>query len=197
MEKNPAIQTEKAQNNFSRQFNNFIEKLKQIPPWKWLLFTSLFILLGLLIYYFIAFGLQEKKISDILRQFSYEETGQTVASTPKPTPKPLPTGRQTYNISHSSQVLGPKPTQAIIDPIDPNTGQTQTLIVTIPHDKPLTEVKAFLYTDHTQKQLALKNTQSGIWVAQWTMEDTYLYKYQIQFIFSDANETFKGALTFR
>jgi hypothetical protein len=114
-----------------------------------------------------------------------------------PTPKPLPTGIQVYNYSHGKNVVGPKPTLAIIDPIDPKLGGTQSLRITVPHDKEVLSTTASLITDNQVTPIKLENIETDIWSASWKMNDSYNFNYQIKFEFSDNTETFKGALTFR
>ncbi|MFC1653589.1 hypothetical protein ACFL1M_01965 [Patescibacteria group bacterium] len=116
---------------------------------------------------------------------------------PTPTPKPLPNGAQTYNYSHGNQVVGPKPTKVIIDPIDPNQGQKQTLTLKIPHDKPITNATATLNTDNNQKESKFENNGGDLWIAEWIVDDSYEYTYKIKFEIQDSQETFSGDLTFR
>ena len=122
---------------------------------------------------------------------------QQAQATPTPTPKPLPSGKRIYNGSHGSDVTGPKPTQIIIDPIDPEIGDKQTLTLKIPHDKPIINATAVLVTDNQHHHFTLINTSSDLWNTEWEAKDTYDYNYQIQLNLSDENETFTGALTFR
>jgi len=117
--------------------------------------------------------------------------------TPKPTIKPLPTGKQIYDYSHGDYVVGPKPRQVIIDPIDPEIGDTQTLTLTVPHDKPIIRIKTTLITDNESTAINLIKGLDDTYVASWRMTDSYDYKYQITFEFSDNTETFSGAITFR
>jgi len=152
---------------------------------------SLFILLGTLSVYLTSKnGLSDSSLSST-------DSLQQTQVTPTHTPKPLPNGKQVYNFSHGNLVVGPKPTQAIIDPIDPEVGNTQIFTIKVPHDKPITIATTTLVTDNNQREFTLENISSDIWQAEWKVEDTYNYKYQIQFEFSDANEAFTGALTFR
>ena len=146
------------------------------------------------IYLYLSNYFSDRELSETS---STDQAEAEAEATPKPIIKPLPTGKQIYNYSHGKNVVGPKPTQVIIDPIDPKTGDTQTLTITLPHDKPVTNTKATLITDNESTAINLTKELEDTYVANWRMTDSYDYKYQITFEFSDNTETFSGAVTFR
>jgi flagellar basal body-associated protein FliL len=115
--------------------------------------------------------------------------------------KLLPSGKQVYNFSHSKTVTGPKPSQAVIDPIDPQTNQQTHFEIKIAHPNPVDTVHATLITDNQQKDIKLKlkdgSKTDGTWAGTFTMKDSYNYTYQIAFIIKSQAETYEGALTFR
>lgn len=125
-------------------------------------------------------------------------------SEPEPTPrpiKPLPSGVQTYNISHGAEVKGPKPFRAIVSPLTPKKGEKQSIQLAITSDAEITEAKIILHTDNNKKEYPLKlidgNTQNGTWEASWTMDDSYDYNYYIQFYLKSANGLFQNGLRLR
>ena len=122
-------------------------------------------------------------------------------ATPKPTVKPLPTGKQVYNYSHGKDVAGPKPTQVVIDPIDPKSGGTQFLSVKIGDATPVQKANIILKTDNQEVEyplvLAEEGDGFGIWTANWEMNDSYEYTYKIDIVIYGITETFSGGLTFR
>ena len=138
--------------------------------------------------------------------FSNRELSKTnfinqAQSTPKPTIKPLSTGKQIYDYSHGKDVVGPKPTQTIIDPIDPKPGGTQFLSVKIGDAIPVQKANIILKTDNQEVEYPLVLTKEGdgfdIWTANWEMNDSYEYTYQIDMVIYGITETFLGGLTFR
>lgn len=120
---------------------------------------------------------------------------------PTPTPKPLPKGKQLYRFSHGKGLQGPKPTTAVIDPIDPALGSEQVLTVTIPHANPLISPSIIVKTDKVEQKVELNQTTSSeavdTWVAKWKMNDSYNHRYEIDFSLADSTGIFKGGLTFR
>jgi hypothetical protein len=139
--------------------------------------------------------------NELFKKSSPNQAQATPTPTPKPTIKPLPTGKQTYNYSHSSSVAGPKPTQIIIDPIDPKQGDAQILSVKIGNTTPISKANIVLKTDNQETEYPLvlteKGVDFGIWTAKWEMNDSYDYTYQIEIVIYGTVETFTGALTFR
>jgi len=135
------------------------------------------------------------------REFSRTSFSDQAQATPKPTVKPLPTGKQIYNYSHGNDVVGPKPTQVIIDPIDPKPGSTQSFSVKIGDATPVQKANIVLKTDNQETEYPLvlteKGVDFGIWTANWEMNDSYDYTYQIDIIIYGITETFSGGLAFR
>ncbi|MBU1327083.1 hypothetical protein KKB64_04230 [Patescibacteria group bacterium] len=120
---------------------------------------------------------------------------------PPITPKPLPSGRQEYTLSHSSTVKGPKPLKVIVDPLTPDSNQTQTFTVTIKNDSPVTSAKVNVITDNKKVTYALTlisgTAQDGTWQGSWKLQDTYIYDYFLQFDFQSTTGNYIEGLRFR
>lgn len=172
-------------------------------------YSLAFLLLVLIVvFFFIDFKFSEKQIQESLRKFTGYKTDQSLETqtpspspTPKPSPKPIPSGKQIYNLSHGKNVIGPRISQVIIDPLDPSVGKTQVVTVKIAHTSPVASVKATLKTDninktYTFKHVAGSNTD-GTWQASWIIEDSYDYTYYLFFRLTSEVDTFEGGLTFR
>lgn len=187
------------QNKPEEDFDPFPD-LSTTPPSKkikteYIIFSaSLLVFLGSLGFYLIFKNNQSKL--DLS-----SNTDQQVQAAPTPTPKPLPSGKQIYHFSHGSEVVGPKPTTAIIDPIDPSLGDIQTFSVSIEHATPVSKATAILKTDNQEEEISLTLTagdeNKGTWTAEWQMNDSYNYTYQIDIIIHDTTELFSGGLAFR
>lgn len=108
----------------------------------------------------------------------------TLIPTPTPTPTLLLHGKETYTISQGPEVKGPKITRAVIDPLDPQTGQNQTVTVKVNHQAPVLSVGLKLTTDNKNKTFPLTRISGtdtdGEWQGSWIMEDTYLYNYLME-----------------
>lgn len=120
---------------------------------------------------------------------------------PSPSPMYLAPGKQTYNISHGENVTGPKPTKAIIDPIDPAKNQATTITIDITSDSNLTKSDIIIVTDNQQTPLTLKlisgDQLNGTWQVKTKINDTYLYTYKLNFNLQNTSGTYTGGLTFR
>lgn len=120
---------------------------------------------------------------------------------PTPTPKPLPHGLQIYRFSHGKNVVGPKPTKVMINPIDPKLNSYQTFTVTIKHNQPVTSAQIVLVTNNYSQTIPLKlksgSLTDGVWVAKYKFTHSYNHTYQIKMLFSDGQQEFHGGLTFR
>lgn len=92
---------------------------------------------------------------------------------------PLPSGRQRYSISSSG--TGPKFTEAVIDPLDAEVGQQQTLTVKTQYGIPVQSVVATLITDGDPLKVDMQQvgTEGDVitWQATWTLEHSYEGKY--------------------
>lgn len=117
-----------------------------------------------------------------------------LGAVPSPTTQPImtpcpgyhiPTGKQQYQWSHGPDVVGPKIGTMIIDPLDPSSGQKQTITVTIKNDSPVTSAGAILLTDNSEQKGAFKlkdgSTTDGTWELTWQTRDSYKCQYAIRF----------------
>jgi len=134
-----------------------------------------------------------------------DDPSPTPEPTPEPTlppsPKPLPTGKQVYRYSHGDDVVGPKLQVVTIDPFDPKPGQTITITATIKHDSPVTSATAILVTDNQSNnqpmQLIDGSDTDGTWTTEYTLDDTYLYTYQLNFELASSTGDYQGGMTYR
>lgn len=85
----------------------------------------------------------------------------TITLVPTPTPPhhlyPLPGGVQEWQFSHGPGVTGPKIQTAIVDPLTPAKGGTQTVTITAKHDSAISAT-ATLYTDTKHQSSTMKRT---------------------------------------
>jgi len=185
---------------------NLWVKLKKVSVFEYILFFILLILL--VVFFFIDFQFSEKQVQESLRKFTDYKTSQTLETqtlspspTPKPSPKPIPSGKQTYYLSHGKNVKGPKINQVIVDPLDPSASETQVITVKITYTSPVTSVKATLETDNMNKTYTFKHitgsNTDGTWQTSWIIKDSYDYTYYLSFRLTSEADTFEGGLTFR
>lgn len=94
-------------------------------------------------------------------------------------PLPLAQGRQVYTIA--SKGNGPKITQAVIDPFDPQAGEMQTFEIYAQHAKPIDDIRIILVTDTASSTIVLAHASGtlsgGIWRGSLTTNDTHTTTY--------------------
>lgn len=152
----------------------------------------------------------------IFKQTIQNIYNRAVSQTPQPTPTPppttpasplpkpsviLPKGAQTYNFSHGDQVLGPKTSTLTLDPLSPNTGETQTITLKATHTSPITSVSVELITDNqtTPHTLTQKDgtNQDGTWSGSWKMSDTFQAKYGLRLILKSDDHDYDNTMWFK
>jgi len=189
--------------------NNSSRRIHPSVPFTVLLLILLYLSLNAWIYFYgtriFNFNLGIKNAATNISVVKEQGFGQVISPAPKPTPPPrkiypLPSGTQSWKFSHGPDVKGPKIQTATVDPLTPNTRDTQTVTVTIKNDTPVTAAVT-LYTDTMHKTFPMKLTTGtltdGTWTANWKMEDTYNNTYHIDFTLDSASGNWTGALTFR
>lgn len=126
---------------------------------------------------------------------------ETAKKPPCPSPLPLPEGPDTYRLSHSESVKGPRLQTVTLDPIKLKEGQTQTLTATIKYDSDVTKASITIKTDNKQKEKDLELTsgtaQNGTWQTSWTLDDTYKCDYVFDFLLESEKDNWDGAITIR
>lgn len=119
---------------------------------------------------------------------------------PKPI-KPIGAGDQTFQFSHSPKVIGPKPQQVILSPIDPQENQSIKITVIIKNDSPVTKADLVIYTDNDTQTKELKlidgDKTNGTWQAELKLNDTYQYIYKIYFDLQSTTGNYNSGLTLR
>lgn len=122
-------------------------------------------------------------------------------SSDRPAIRPLPSGKQTYYLSHGKKVIGPKMTEVTVDPLDPEVGQKQTFTVKIKHSYQILQVRLTLETDHGKKSYTLSliegTDKDGVWQGSWETGDTHDQNYYAFFELVSVKDTYQGGLTFR
>jgi hypothetical protein len=151
-----------------------------------LLLVILLVLLGATYLYlqgYLTSGSQPLMVESLFRSKKSEPT-------PSPSPQPqtivkLPEGKQVYRFSHGQDVVGPKPASITIDPLTPQTGQTQTVTIAVDADTPAETVTVEVISDNktVPHQLKLKNE---VWQGSWTIDDSYDQKYGLHLILAGA-----------
>jgi len=173
-------------------------KLRGVPKYIWILIALLIIIL-------ITLAFLYRELLSELAQKSFrpssQEQRENIATPAEPRIAPLAHGRQIYSISGGTKG-GPQMTQAVIDPIDPQPNQIQTLTIKANNLKPIVEITAKVVTDNEENINYLKLIEgtdtNGVWQGNWQISDEYNYNYQIVLIAKN-NEDIesKTTLTFR
>lgn len=171
-----------------------------------LLAIFIIVLLSSIAYMFlIVKGNLDNPFNAIKEKYQAATTTGSRTKDKKPSPSPSPMylapGKQTYNISHGSNVTGPKPTKAIIDPIDPAKNQEMTITIDITSDSNVTKSGIKILTDNntilSELQLISGDKQNGTWQTKLKINDTYLYTYLLNFDLQSNSGNYTGGLTFR
>jgi len=116
----------------------------------------------------------------IIHHTSFPTTTPTLTPTPTVTPTPtpsyLPPGRQTYKVSQSPDMAGPRIVSLTLDPLDVQKKQQQMILVALSSSTPVSGVSVTLYSDTKSRVLPLSSTSGG-WSTTWTVDDPVLYRY--------------------
>jgi hypothetical protein len=149
--------------------------------------VALSIVLGILVLIAVALVLSSVGVLNIQFQKSEQSVitppGSAIKSGPTPTPTPteLLQGKETYTIGQWSGAQGPSMSTITINPHDPKVQDKQTFVVHISYDQPVTAASIELVSDHKTRIIPLTlnggTNMNGDWQAQWTVDDTVLYKY--------------------
>ncbi len=161
-------------------------RLKKVSVFKYVL---IFVpLISLVVFFLVVFQLPEKQVQEILRKFTYNKTDQnletqTPSPFPTPTPRPIPHGKTGFSVSQADKTK-PQFGRGNIDPYDPSQGSKQTVTISVKDEQPITQVTAILKTDNVVSQpypfqLISGSTTDGQWQGSWTVDDTYLYIYNL------------------
>ena len=143
--------------------------------------------------YFTGGTLDLATISD---KFQAATDSKPESIPPKTSPKPIGSGLQEFNFNHGNQVTGPKLIKVIVNPIDPQPGQTQTITATIKNDSPLTKANLIIETDHDITIQAM-SLNKDTYQADIKLKDTYDYNYYIKFDLQSPTGNYSGGLRLR
>lgn len=102
--------------------------------------------------------------------------------TASPTPIPILQGKETYSISQSGEVKGPKIHKVEIDPHDPKIGEKQIFKAHIAHNKEVKTATVTVFSDDGKKityplSLSSGTALNGIWSGEWETDNTHLFNY--------------------
>jgi hypothetical protein len=107
----------------------------------------------------------------------------TLKIPPAPSPRPIPHGKIGFSVGQADKT-GPQFGRGDIDPYDPPQGSKQTVTISVKDEQPIIQVTAILKTDNTISQpysfqLISGSVTDGQWQGSWTIDDTYLYTYNL------------------
>lgn len=132
--------------------------------------------------------------------FVQPETTEAPKATPAPTLCPnyvIPTGKQLYRYSHGPKVVGPKIQTVEFDPLDPATGQKQTVTITVKNDSPVTSASLTLISDGDETQTAKFKLKEGTevegtWELSWQLKDSYKCRYAFKYNLESSTGNFES-----
>lgn len=115
-------------------------------------------------------------------------------------PPPLPTGKQTYNVSHGGNTQ-PNIGQVTIDNYDPKKGEKQTYSIKVSDEIPVTKVQLTLTTDYKTKTYQAtpekSETSNEIWDVEVPVEDSHDYVYRVMIEAFDAKNNTSITISIR
>ncbi len=165
-----------------------------------LLLFLLLILLSLLSYFYfgkIKFASNKSAPQSISVESPKKETDQVINQVKN---YQLPAGEQTYNLSHGTDVVGPKATQIIFNPLRVKKGEKQTISVIFPVTEKVTSAELSFNTDSASNQkVSLQKTpdpKTNIWSATWEFGDSANSKYNVELLFVGVSGTYKNIMRF-
>lgn len=165
-----------------------------------LLLLLLLILLSLLSYFYfgkIKFSTNKSTSKSISLENQKKETDQVINQVKN---YQLPSGEQTYNLSHGIDVVGPKATQIIFNPLRAKRGEEQTISVTFPVTEKVTSAELSFNTDSVSNQkVSLQKTpdpKTNTWSATWEFGDNANSKYNVELLFVGVSGSYKNVMRF-
>ena len=183
--------------SFRATFASFKEKIARVPIRIWLFIVVLIItIITVALYIFLSPSLRQK----LFPESSPAPEAENIWTPKKPVSPPLASGKQIYAISGGKKGA-PYMTQAAIDPIDPSSGESQTLTVKANDSKPITQITATMITDNKSETHTLRRVEGtetdGVWQGSWKIDSSFDYKYQVELEAKNADLANKVVLTFR
>lgn len=121
-------------------------------------------------------------------------------SIPSPSPKPIKpigTGTQEFGFNHGSKVTGPKLQKVVLDPIDPQPGESITITASLLKNTTLTKSDVIIETDNNTTIHELKTKDNLTYTAELKLKDTYDYNYYIKFNLESTDGNYDGGLRLR
>lgn len=160
----------------------------------YILLSALFLLIGIFLIYIFVFK------NNSTNDKSLKVTVPKTEATAKPI-SPLPSGSQTYRLSHGKNVKGPKIYSLTIDPLTPDKGSSQKVSLSASYELDITNVEVTLLTDSMSQNLKLSlvsgSRQNGVWEGSWNVNDSYNYKYGIRFLLESNKDNYNDIMWFR
>ena len=174
------------------------DRLPKFPLFVWLILLFLFALFfSAGIYIAISPDISLKGLFERIFRKAPTEEPQNIWSAYTTTPPPIATGKQLYKISGGDINL-PLVTEVLVDPLDPEVGQNQTVTVKANGPTPVREVVVVLRLDN-ENNFEFKLAQSsgsptnGEWKGTWPFPHSYNLTYR--FNVKAMNESNLGNLT--
>lgn len=167
------------------------DRLPKLPLLVWLiLLLSLAFIFSAGIYIAVSPDISLKSLFEkIFKRPAQEE--QNVWSAYTTTPPPIATGIQLYRISGGDPTL-PVISEVVVDPLDPQVGQNQTVTVKANGPTPIKEVIVRLRLDNENNfeyKLAPSagTPTNGEWKGSWNFPHTYNLTYRFNVITRNEN----------
>lgn len=119
------------------------------------------------------------------------QTNQAPVATATPQPKPIPKGKTDFFVSVGNNVKGPRMGKGTIDPYDPGVNAQQTVTIEVNDTVPVEKVVVLLKTDNkVSTEMPLEPVPgSKNWKGSWTVDDSYLYTYELTIKATSASGT--------
>jgi len=122
---------------------------------------------------------------------SEPQTNKAPLPTSTPQPKPIPKGKTDFFVSVGNNIKGPRMGKGTIDPYDPGVNAMQTMTIEVSDTVPVEKVVVLLKTDNkTSSEMALEPVPgTKNWKGTWTIDDSYLYTYELTIKATSASGT--------
>lgn len=131
---------------------------------------------------------------------SQQKSPSKTSPTPIKTPRPLPHGKQNFSVRGGIQ-NAPTFEKGQLDPIDPKQNTEQKISIYAENFVPIDSIEATVKTDNKKSPIKMKLTEgtetAGTWMGAWTVDDTYLQRYQIKIVAKASNGNQEVELTLR
>lgn len=123
-----------------------------------------------------------------------------ITPTSTPTPRAIPHGKIGFSVG-GNKTNAPSFGRGYLDPYDPMKGTQQIISIELTDKTAVTGVTGTMITDHGQQPITFSlvegTAQKGRWEAKITMQDSYLYTYNLKIVAKNAITQFSVEITLR